>query len=354
MKGLKKFTAAALCAAMAASMTGCADASWIAKSGNTELPVGVYVSDMLQNYMYGYMYEGKEYLKNEENVAGLKDNAKAYTSEILTFLCKANELGVTLTEEEKQEAIDTVEEAWVTYGSLYETNRISKESMQLTYEVSQLSGKVFEAIYGEGGEKEVPADEIKAIYDENYLKAGLMIFAKPSSVELSEDATEEEKAQVKETYETSLKELQDEVDYWVEQAATIMGQGNSFNDVIIAYDFENTGITTDETQKVDTGNRYSLFDKKNEAVPAEVVEYLETAEFNEVKVVENDEYFVICCRQDEQADPADFEAAKYEILYNLKNEEMLEYMAEYEKTLNIEFNEAAIKRFEPKKLVLGY
>ena len=105
MKGLKKITCAALAAAVAASMTGCSlDASWIAKSGETKLPSGVYAAYVLQDVMYGYMMSGSTYLDQEGLSESLVEDAKAYCTELLAYQCKADEMGITLTEEEKAEA----------------------------------------------------------------------------------------------------------------------------------------------------------------------------------------------------------------------------------------------------------
>ncbi len=353
MKGLKKVTAAALVAAM--MMSGCSgvDASWIAKSGDVTIPAGVYAYNILDNYMYGYMYSGSSYLEGEGVVEEMVEYAKEYATTLLAYQKKANELGITLTEEEKQEAHDDAEEMFNTASALYTANRISQESLELSNEVSILSAKVFEGIYGEGGEKEVPEEELRAIFDEYYLKGGMMIFPKPSLPEISETSTEEQKAEVKNTYETSLAELKDEVNKWLEEANRMMGEeGMTFSDVMIAYDFEHTPV--EENDNINVGDRMVFIDKRDETVPAEVIEFLETAEHNTVAVVESEEYLVLCCAQDKNEKPEEYENIKANILLNLKSEEMMEYMNAYRESMDIQFNQAAIDRFAPKNMTLGY
>ncbi len=352
MKGLKKVTCGLLAAAMAAGMTGCMDASWIVKSDETKIPAGVYTANLLQNYIYGYMLGGgSAYLEGEGIKEELVNGAKEYTETILAYQKKANELGLALTEEEKTSINESVEEEWTNYGALYEANRVSEDAVRMTHEISILSNKVFTAIYGEGGEKEVPVEELRSIYDENYLKAGLMIFSKPTKTELSSEATEEEKKEVEETYNNSMEELKTEVDQWVKNADNIMNtQGLTFNDVIIAYDFENTPI--DDNSDINVGDRYAYIDKTDDTIPPEVIKHLETAEFNAVEVVETEEYFVICCRQDGANDES-FESIRDTILYDLKGEEMMAMMDEYIAAMNVVYNDAAMKRFDPSKLVMG-
>ncbi len=352
MKGLKKVACALLATAMAAGMTGCMDASWIAKSGETKIPSGVYTANLLQNYIYGYMLGGgSAYLEGDGIKETLVNGAKEYTETILAYQKKADELGITITEEDQATIDELVEEEWNNYSALYDANRVSEDAVRLTHEISILSNKVFNAIYGEGGEKAVPAEELRKIYDEEYLKAGLMIFTKPSKVEISAESTEEQKKQVEETYNNSLAEVKAEVDEWVKKADDLINnQGLTFNDVIIAYDFENTPL--EENSDINVGERYAYINKNDDTVPPEVIKYLETAEFGKVEVVESEEYFVICCRQDGANDES-FESIKETILYELKGDEMVTMMKDYTASLNIEYNDAAMKRFDPSKLVMG-
>ncbi len=357
MKGLKKITSAALAVAVAASMTGCSlDASWVAKSGDTKLPSGVYAAYVLQDVMYGYMMSGGAYLQQEGLSEALVEDAKAYCEELLAYQCKANELGITLTEEEKAEAAEVLDADWASYSAIYEANRVSRESMNLSYEISELSGKLFNAIYGVGGTNGVSQEEMDAIFEENFLKAGLMIFQKPATIDNTENMSDEEKKTLQETYNTSLAELQTEVDYWVDQANKLMSEGSTFNDVIIAYDFETQaeqyGIASVD---VDTeSSRYAFVDKRDETIPAELIAHLETAEVNSVAVVESEEYLIIACPQDKHSSEEDKEVAYAQILMELKGEEMTAMMEEYKESLNIQWNEGAIKRFAPEKMLIGY
>ncbi len=356
MKGLKKITCAALAAAVAATMSGCTmDVSWIAKAGDTKLPSGVYAGYILQDVMYGYMLSGSAYLDQEGLAETLEADAKAYCTELLAYQSKANEMGITLTEEEKAEAAAYLDADWASYSTLYEANRVSRESMNLSYEISTLSGKMFEAIYGVGGTEGVAQEELDAIFEENYMKAGLMVFSKPSTIDTT-DKTEEEKKTLQETYDTSMAELQSTVNYWVEQANALLAKGSTFNDVMIAYDFETQaeeyGVANID---VDTENsRYVFVDRRDETLPPELLSHLETAEINSVAVVETEEYLIIACPQDKNDSESDKESAYDSILMELKGDEMTAMMEEYKNSLNIEWNEGAIKRFAPNKMNIGY
>lgn len=356
MKGLKKITCAALAATVAASMTGCSlDASWVAKAGDTKLPAGVYAAYVLQDVMYGYMMSGNAYLEQEGLSESLVEDAKAYCTELLAYQSKANEMGISLTEEEKAEAASALDTDWASYSAIYEANRISRDSMNLSYEISELSGKMFKAIYGVGGTEGVSQADLDAIFDENYLKAGLMIFPKPSTIDTT-DKTEEEKKTLQETYDNSMAELRTEVDYWVEQANKLMAEGSTFNDVMIAYDFE-TQAEEYGVENIDVdveSSRYAFVDKRDESIPAELIAHLETAEINSVALIESEEYLMIACPQDKNDSEEDKVSAYDQILMELKGEEMTAMMEEYKESLNIEWNDGALKRFAPEKMLIGY
>ncbi len=95
--------------------------------------------------------------------------------------------GKSLTEDEKKDLDAAVETQWEcdlsiwtsslsfakgydTLGAFYEHIGVSKSSLKNFYNVNQFKAStVFESIYGEGGSKEVSADEINKYIDENYV-----------------------------------------------------------------------------------------------------------------------------------------------------------------------------------------
>ena len=153
-----------------------------------------------------------------------------------------------------------------------------------------------------------------------------------------------------------MAELRTEVDYWVEQANKLMAEGSTFNDVMIAYDFETQaeeyGVTNIDVDV--ESSRYAFVDKRDETIPAELIAHLETAELNSVEVVETEEYLIIACPQDKNDSEEDKVSAYDQILMELKGEEMTAMMEEYKESLNIEWNDGALKRFAPEKMLIGY
>ena len=73
-----------------------------------------------------------------------------------------------------------------------------------------------------------------------------------------------------------------------------------------------------------------------------------------VEVVETEEYLIIACPQDKNSSEEDKVTAYDQILMELKGEEMTAMMEEYKESLNIEWNDGAIKRFAPEKMLIGY
>lgn len=355
MKGLKKITAAVLAAAMAVTFAACGqDASWVAKYEDETMPVGTYIATMLDKYAYQYMMYGSDKVleeKVDDKTVGeaIQEESKQNVASALAIMKKAKDLGITLTEEEIQLANTSVSATWENNKALYEKNGIAKTSVEKLAQISVLSEKVFQAIYGEGGEAEVPAEELNAYYEDNYAKAGMMIFEKPEQQTLDENATEDEKAAAELSHENALKSLQQEANYWNVKAMEMKGKGQSFNDVMIAYSME----TAEDPSTVDqTENRYVLVKLDDTRIPQVVRDGLREAELDTPTMVQDDNYIVIYSKQDMKEDPADFESVEFDILASLRNDAYQELVDELIAELDIQYNDVALKKYVPKKIDL--
>lgn len=353
MKGLKRIAAAVLAVAMAGSITACGqDTGWIAKSGENVLPVGTYIANMMQNYMYQYMMYGSEDVLKEtvdgKTVAqAIQDDAKEDAAFSLAILKKAEEQGISLTEEEEKIAKASVSSAWENNKELYEKNGVAQSSVELVARVSALSNKLFLHTYGPNGEKEVSQDELRTRFEEKYIRAGLMIFPKPQSKTAPADATEEEKAIIEETYNTNLQIARTDAQNWLAKAESMKKDGKTFQDTLFEYDKE---YAQDASSVDEAKDRYVLVDRTAPNIPKEVVEELEKAELDTPKMIETEEYFIVCTKQDIKEDTASFESVRENLLGELKGEEFRADLKTYSESLNIEYNDAAISKYVPKKL----
>ncbi len=75
--------------------------------------------------------------------------------------------GLSFTDEDNSTVTQNVESFWQQGQSVYEYNGIAKTTVQLSVENSVKKDKLFKHIYGEGGSKAVPTDDVKKYLKEN-------------------------------------------------------------------------------------------------------------------------------------------------------------------------------------------
>ena len=213
---LKKVFALVLAAALCLSFSGCYSENnlWSAKKGDDTLSIGSYIYFLSSAYSLARAEVSTEetvlkasipdYLDESQTLDAqtwIKNRALNYVNSYFFLKDKFNEYGLSFSEED-QTGIDSLTDSMWSYSkTVYEEMGISKESMNQAYSVyNVLFQRVFEAMYGEGGEKEVSAEEIKSYFLENYVHYEYFTASLTKTDEdgNSVDMTDEEKAAAKE------------------------------------------------------------------------------------------------------------------------------------------------------------
>lgn len=82
---------------------------------------------------------------------------------------KAKELGVSLTDQERKTIDTNMDQAWNSSKEQLSKYGITKEgAQQFFYDFNAKFAKIFQTLYGEGGEKAIPAEDKKNYFIENY------------------------------------------------------------------------------------------------------------------------------------------------------------------------------------------
>ena len=181
MKWMKKIASGALALLMAASLTACGgDTSWAYRSENATVTSGMYVGLSIQALNSAFAVDGydsskspfKQDLEGKDGTQWIQDKAAELSREYLTVEEKFQEMGLSFTDEEESSFNNNVELYWTTLrmSSTYEGEGCGKEYFAKILRNSAKKNKIFEAVYGEGGEKEVPVDELKTIFATDYAK----------------------------------------------------------------------------------------------------------------------------------------------------------------------------------------
>lgn len=354
MKFGKKLLSGLLAGALMLSFAGCssADTSWIIRSESTTVPAGVYLYNMMYAYMSAqYMVEDWEKdvlsqkIEDQDASQWITDTAMTDTKRALYTLDRFAQMGLTLSEEDKALVDATVEATYTPNEELMKKNGIGEESLKMLTEAQLMGNYIFETIYGEGGEKAISEEELRKEYDENYVKIGMLSFTMPTEGTVSEDATEEEKAQAEELYQQQLSAAKQEVDNWWVRAQAAQDAGKDFNDIINEYNAAaGNGEATDNffiTRKDNSSN-----------IPALVMENLDTLEVGKVQKLEDENNVFIVMLKDANEDPQDFEDNRVSVMADLKYDEYTQEVEEAVAAASYEVNQASVDRYTPKKVRL--
>lgn len=179
MKLVKKAAALLAVCAIAVGMTACGtsnDSQIVAENENTKITMGAYAYCMYSAYYEASYYvpdATKSILSQEINGQPAEDwmRARALASMKSMFVidAKAKEVGFSLTDQERKVIDTNMDQAWATSKEQFSQYGITKEgAKQFFYDFNAKFAGVFQAIYGEGGEKAIPVEEKKNYLIEHY------------------------------------------------------------------------------------------------------------------------------------------------------------------------------------------
>ena len=214
----KRIAAAALALAMCLSFAGCYDENktWAARKGDDELPIGAYIY-----YLYSAYLEAGSQVDSETSVLDaeiegqdaeqwIKDLALNYVQAYYYISDKFDELGLELTEEDLVNVENTASSFWSYYGSTLEKLGISQDSFEKAYALyGEKFERVMKAMYGEGGELALEDGALEEYYCGAYINYEYFSASLTTTNEDGEsvDLTDDEKTDLKETFEGYVKKI---------------------------------------------------------------------------------------------------------------------------------------------------
>lgn len=328
----------ALTLALAAGCSG-QDTSWVAQSGEDTLPVGVYMVELMMGYndASGQLPGSEDILKETIGeipaVQYVSDFAKTECAKLLTIRKEFSQRGLTLSEEDQQQAVSYTDYLYNMGESFYNANGVAKESVQYINETTMMSLGLFNNIYGEGGERAVPRADLEKEFSENYTRSQYVYFPK---VDLTTGAplTEEEIAASKEKAEAYLKRAQ---------------AGEKLPDLYyeVAQEMDPSG----GVEKM-ADDQYDVYLENNAGYFPPVYEStVIAAADNEVKMVEDDYYFYLIKKLPVLGgSPEQVDTYLDSILQSMKYDEYNEMLTDWSRDLDVRYNNAALAVYTPSKL----
>nr|WP_319489463.1 peptidylprolyl isomerase [uncultured Caproiciproducens sp.] len=177
LKLSKKIVAAVLAFAMLAGVTACkSDNSWAMKNDSLTTPIGVYVYYLYSAYQtaQGTVTDTtkpvlEQKVDGKDAVTYIKDKALTDTKMLFLINDKMKELSITLTADETKAISSETDTQWAQASTTLEKFGVSKASFNLAYsDYYTKYQKVFTALYGKGGKKEVSDADLKTYFEKNY------------------------------------------------------------------------------------------------------------------------------------------------------------------------------------------
>ena len=354
---LRKKCAAVLTAgALALSMAACSsDTSWIMRKDPLEMPVGVYINNLIQSYYEATtLVEDAEQDVLSQQIEGqdaedwIQQNAIDETKKAMAICSEFNARNIAFSQEQLLSCQEQAASYYEQAGDNLEKNGISQDSIELIYQIAYMKTQLFQALYGEAGEDPVSEEELRDYYNENYIKMAVQTFSF-SDVEVPEDATEEEKAAYQEFNDNERSNVYTNANTLYLQAQIGIENGKSWNEILNEFNAQNQ--SSDEEHDMTTDN-YRLVDTATTTLNSEIITALKEAEQGEVIMVETDTMIAIGATTDINEDPTDFEYVADSIRHALRDETMEEYLLQVAQDDSFVLNQDAVDRYTIGKLDL--
>lgn len=380
MKIAKRILAVVLCIILVLSAVSCGeDSNWIAKKDGKTVPAGVYIYYLMSAHgeAEGKIEDGAELFKSQidgkDAEDWILDRALQLTKEYMVVEDLFEKGKLTFAEGEEAYVQYYADYLWSYYGEIYTKNGISQTSMYNSMLNASKYSEVFNSLYGEGGEREIPQADIDNYLVENVARLKVITFsiADANGKKFEGDALKEVEDTANAYYER-LKNGEDIVTLADEYEAATSEKDETSSDTtssdVTSSDAtssdatssevtstENTSsdaTSSEETDKVDTKHQAILL-KNNSTLKAETTEKLFALKTGEYTMVTDETQIIIAQRYDILEDKDASESYASTARDELKGEEFGEYISSLAKDLEAEINQKAIDRYSPKKLKLS-
>ena len=352
--------------------TSCSNVSYIATIDNERMPVGPYAFYAYytrDNYQSNLSYYGvtdfASALTEQADSSGTKlyshiiqETKSSYIHHVITER-KFEEYGLSLTEDQISALDDSFQTNWIdsngieAFTNICKTLGLSSSEFKEILSVSYKNSQLMDYLFGEGGKYEITEDELRNNYSDGYERFRYIALSKvdSSGATLPTDELIAKKAKIDEAYQKAL-------------------DGEDFGDLIALYSEDYIDITdnfSDEekeyyelsnTQAKEDGLvidkngifNYEFYIYYNYFIDQNIVNAVFSMDVGDIKIIELSSSFWLVQKCDKNAKDDYFESKRSLIYNNIASPIIEELYSEWESELLITFNEAAVNKYDPRKL----
>lgn len=357
MKLTKRLIALLLSVLMLFSLTACADTTWAYETENSKITAGVYLAYQLDAYA-----RAENLVKSQEDGAEkakalfkqtiddvpveewIKTEAKNACMQYLAVEAKFEELGLELSEKDHNVIDQTMKTYWPFIQEVYENNGVAEKSYRMVLENTQKRSEIFTKYYDEGGIEEVSRDDLYAHFKDNYASVN-MFGVKLNKAAEGEELTDEEKKE----NEDLVKRAQEFVDM-------INNGEKTYNEAYDIYYHEASDTEHDDEDEDDTILKDEDTAKWIQTTTKSPSEKVIKAIFDTMKadgtakVIPEDDVYYVVVRYDVTKDEKNFDDMRTAVLKDIKDEDFNKIVEGWRDAVTATANDAAIKRYSPKKI----
>ncbi len=344
MKMIIKVAAIILC--IAVIFTGCSGPDWAAKCGDDTMPAGMYISYLMSAYTNSFSMVSdtdtdifKQQIEGQDAADWMISNAKSEVSRYYAVKDLFDEYSLSLDSDTAAYVDYVVDYQWGYYGSIYESNGVSKSSMHSVIESNARESELFNYLYGADGIKAVSDEELGAVFADNYMKYRLI------SIDKGGNETQEDNASDDSSGNDDVSETEADPITLLTGYKDRVEAGESFEQIIYEYN-------GDETAQFTSGMFDTISLKESGALPEQLEKKLAEAEPGSLILHEGDETVYLIQPLDILENHSDIEYYRSQLVSLLKGDEYEEMIKQKSESLSVEFNEAAIKKYSPKSIKL--
>ena len=311
------------------------------------------------------------------------ESAKSYVAVEKKF----NELGLTLSDSDKNKINTQLENMWSYYQSIYEPNGAGKQSVKKVLQNSYKSNLIFKKYYDEKGLEEVSKADLMKEFTENY--ALVKYIQMPMKDAKGNKLKTEGKAELKKKAEAYVARLNkgEKIDDLIKEYEDILEkEKNAANSTssgaasssassaaassavssapassaaassaaatssAVSSGTTSSGASSGSKEEEETDPNEVMIYKENETLTQKFKDGIFGAKNGVPTIVEDDENYYVTIRYDLSKNEDRFEDYHDTLLQNLKGDEYEEKLNTWSKDYKVETNEASEKRYTVKKI----
>jgi len=350
MKRCKKILAGMVALVLVCAMTAC-NTSWVAKVDDDLVSSGIYIYFLMNNVYQAYATLSDQGAQIESEADIFKNDidgktAREWIVEKTLDYCQIHlaverkfaEMNLKLDQEDEENIKGQTENFWGSAREYCDDNGVSKTSVEAVQRNVAKQSKIFYALYGAGGEKEVKQEDLNNYFYENYYRINIEV-APLYNTGTGEALPEGDAQQVRSEIDDLLKRY---------------NNGEKAEKIIVEYRKKKAAEEGNDPAGIPDTLDEVAFPRENSELDQAFMDKLKEAPDGKAFCAEADsgsyKSYLFIEKLDVKGNDQLIEDQRDAMINGIKNEEFGDLMEEWGKEMKAVFNDAAVNRYKPENI----